>query len=138
MSGHTFLAEWLSGQFGIGKRFRSGRALARVAQLNGNTVTNIVERGRAEPETLLRIAEVLRVSPQEIFQIAGWLPPGEEDDVGPLLPDEEQLVEVFRSLSEEHRLLLLGLAQALLVPGHPLEQSLRGSNSNPDHPEERG
>lgn len=96
----TPLAQWINQQLGPGKKFRTPRSLSIRAGLSQSTVSNILERGNADPETLRKLAEVLEVRPTKLFILAGWLQP--EDLKEPALTDDEtELLREFQGLRRE-------------------------------------
>jgi hypothetical protein len=103
------LAEWLDAKIGRDRRFKSARQLALAAELNQNAIVNIVQRGRAEPETLIKLARVLGESPVQLFILAGWLRP---EDINPHLDvDEAKLLDYWRRTPAERRHVLLEVAE---------------------------
>lgn len=108
----TELSEWLSGFIGRGRRYPSARALALAADLDQSSVTAIIERGKAKPDTLARLAHALDVSAVEAFMHAGWIAPHEIHQG--LSPDEADFVEEYRQLSHHHRGVLREVMHGLL------------------------
>ena len=76
------LATWLREQYGPDKRFKSARQLSLAVSegTNAGLIFDIESRGRAKPETLQKLAEVLGVSVQTVYKMAGWLPEDEDSD----------------------------------------------------------
>jgi len=91
--------EWISLQYGTGNKYRSARELSLVAGLNPNSVNSIISRGRAEPETLMRLADATNTSIIYLFTLAGWLP-REENMLTPL---EEKVISLYWKLPEYKR-----------------------------------
>lgn len=86
--------------------------MALAADLDQSSVTAIIERGTAKPETLSRIARALGVSTVEAFMRAGWIAP-EEIHQG-LSPDEADFLEEYRQLSGHHQGVLREVMRGLL------------------------
>lgn len=113
------LAGWVLAHVGVGKQFRSYRDWSISAGLNQNTVQLIVERGRADPDTLIKMAQAVGESPKRAVHAAGWLSYSDANDS---LEDwEERLLTGARRLLPEYRRSLvdvvlpglLGLAQEI-------------------------
>lgn len=80
------LAGWVLQHIGPGKDYSTPRAWSLALGLNQDTLRLIIERGRGDPETLVKLAESVGTSPALLFHYAGWLRP---EDVGEALPEWE-------------------------------------------------
>lgn len=110
------LTDWVLSQVQPKGRFASMRQLALASGLSQSALNTILERGRAEPETLLKLAKSTGGRPVELFQLAGWLTEEEFAEVPsrPLSPQESELLEGFQDLPEEGRLWLLRSLRGML------------------------
>lgn len=94
----TPLADFLNSKIdktGRPGTFRSDRALSLAAGLNENTVTKIIARGRADRETLFKLANALLVPQQTLLEISGEAVPNDG-----LSPDEREFLALYQSLAE--------------------------------------
>jgi hypothetical protein len=114
-SSNNRLARFIKDQIGPGKRWKSARHLSVSAGLNPNQVMNVIQRGRAEPENLAKLADHLGISPAQMFVLAGWLQ--EEDIQGPApLPVADQLVlNTLHRLTDDQLRLVLAVAEGFLI-----------------------
>ena len=104
------LVEWIILQYGTGNKYTSARELSLAAGLNQNAVNSIILRGRAQPETLMRLADATNTSIRYLFTLARWLP-REENRLTPL---EEKAISLYRKLPEYKREQFNKLMRALL------------------------
>ena len=132
MATETRLADWLLGQIGPNRRFKSARQLSIAAGMNQNVVGILLEGGGCRAETLVRLAKALEVRPSHLFVLAGWLT---EDQLEgeQLSSEEERFLQMFRSLDEERRRPWLEVGEALLEPTdltgrHVAEGEVRARN----------
>lgn len=112
------LAGWVQDHVGEGKPYRSFRDWALAAGLNENTLYLLVNRGRGDPATLVKLAEAVGESPKPAFRAAGWLKGAEAEDELPdwqkrLLAGANRLPEPFRRALDVELQGLLKLAQEL-------------------------
>lgn len=118
------LAGWVLSHVGAGKQYRTYREWSLDAGLNQNTVQMIVERGRADPDTLVKMAHSLHESPKIAFRAAGWLT-GEEVEES-LTEWEQRLLADARQLPPVYRSSLLDVTlPGLLRLAHDLESAQR-------------
>ena len=113
----TQLRDWLSVQYGQGKRYKSARQLslavsAQQGSHNPNLVYDIENRGTAKIETLLSLAEILGIPPIRIFIEAGWISPDELKDN--LQENERRFLYKWRQLSPIDQKLIDEVAGRLL------------------------
>ncbi len=113
--GQSLLAEWIESQIGRDGRFRSARQWSIAAGLNQNAVTMVMERGRGDPETLIKIGTPAGKTPREMFELAGWLE--EEGATGDLTGAEAELLDLFRRTEPAlQRVALAGLRASVEPP----------------------
>ena len=109
--------QWIDSLIGNGRAFRSARQLSLSAGLNQNTVGNVLDTGRGDPETLGRIADAVGRGRVEVFMMAGWLSP---EDLTPEMEEEHgRVLRLFLSLPEDAR-------EEWLESGERLRQLLQG------------
>ena len=119
MRGNSELARWIEDQIGPGKSFRSLRDFALEAGFNENTVAKIQERGRARPETLVRLAKAARRPYVEVPGLDGFVEP---TAIPSWLraPEAEEAARVVDEAAPEIRVVLLeglkGIARSLQQP----------------------
>ena len=106
------LTDWLTDQYGPEKRFKSARqlSLAISAGRNPNLVFDIEHRGTAKIETLNKLAEALEISTRQLFELVGYIDPGDVNGTV-LTLDEEELLTVYRRTPEAHRSMLRRLLE---------------------------
>ena len=109
------LTDYLTGFVGPDKAYKSLRQLSLRAGLSENALAYLVERGRGEPETRVKLAEELGIKPSRLFILAGWLDP-EELTGEQLSSEDEQVLKVVRALPQERRRVLLEVAEAMREP----------------------
>lgn len=127
------LRDWLRHQSGAGGRLSSSRQLAAAAGLSHSAVHVILRRGRAGPETLVKIARACGVSPLYLFRLAGWLT--EEESTSDLTGDELVLVQQYRQISPGKRRLLREVLEAMLGPASPSPSLSSEADENRRRPE---
>ena len=110
-------------QIGRDGQFRSPRQWSLAAGLNQSMVNQVMERGRADPETLIKIGHAAGKTPREMFILAGWL----EEEPTELTAEEETLLADYRRLRDEPALRAVGLGVFRTI----LEQ-LRNQGQNPE------
>lgn len=112
----TPLSKWLLDQIGPTKRFKSSRHFSLAMGLNQNQIGNMIEKGTAAPETLIKIADGMGVRRTELFQLAGWLRPEDVDPnvPTPLAPDEQWVLDDYRVMDQWAREMWRGLGSILL------------------------
>ena len=99
------IRNWIGSLIGPGKRFRSPRQLSVAAGLSQNTVSNIWQTGRGDPESLGKIADTVGQPRFEVFYMAGWLSPGDLDVR--ITEDTARLLNEYFSLSDDARLAVI-------------------------------
>lgn len=118
------LTDLIEDNVGHGRRWPSERQLSLKAGLNENAVSKIRERGSADPETLLKLAPLLGLTPRQMFEIARWLPL-EPDARDPAIDEAARLVDALPpELREVALSALRGIVQGLQEPSYQ-RQALR-------------
>ena len=105
----TKLAEWLTRLYGPGTQFHSARQLALAAGLNDSTLSRIIERGSASPDSLIAIARAVGEEPLQLLVMAGWLTEAEVSKK--LNKRETDLLHRFRHMRPKFKDLLIGVAE---------------------------
>jgi hypothetical protein len=113
-SGPSELSQWILSQIGPGRPFSSARQLAIKAGLNQNAVNIIIDKGRAEPETLLKLAEATGTPRIKLFILSGWLSPQDCNALAtPLLSvEEEEVLRMYRETPPDLRGVVLAALRA--------------------------
>ena len=124
---HTKISELLSSMSGPGTDFTSPRNLSLKAALSQNTVGNIIDTGRGDPETLNVLAELLETPRVDVLVMAGWLRP--TDVLRALSPEKAKLVLDFRSLEDRQRGIFLGLIDELSERPSPIIEETQVSQA---------
>jgi hypothetical protein len=108
------LSRWLRNQFGRGKKYRSPRALSLAASdgKNHNVVYDILRRGTADPETLVKLAKALEVPVAQLFLLVGWI--RVEDLSSGMSTDDLEMLFMWRKLPQEDQEILRKVAERLL------------------------
>jgi hypothetical protein len=108
----SMIARWLAAQLGPDRRFKSARQLSIASGLSPNVVANILERGKADAGTLVKIAHTLDTSPVTIFIIMGWLT---EQDLAEAVNEAEiHAMGIYLRLPDEYRRAWLESGERLL------------------------
>jgi hypothetical protein len=112
--GPSELSQWILSQIGPGKPFSSARQLAIKAGLNQNAVNIIIDKGRAEPETLLKLAEATGAPRIKLFILSGWLSPQDCNALPTptLSVAEEEVLRMYREIRRDLRGVVLATLQA--------------------------
>ena len=111
--GQAEIKNWIGGLIGPGKRFRSPRQLSVAAGLSQNTVSNIWQTGRGDPDSLGKIADTVGRPRFEVFFMAGWLSPSDLDPR--ISEDAARLLIEYYSLPEDGGLALIATAVQLRI-----------------------
>ena len=111
--GDTPLARWLQNLTGSDKRYKNPRQLALAAGLNDSTLTRNIERGSADPETIVKVCRALGLDPLPALALSGLLT--EEEAAKGLDKEEARYLRAFHQLPEGRRELLFQLATELLA-----------------------
>ena len=98
------IKRWTRSLIGPRTRFRSTRQLSVASGLSHNTVGNILDTGRADPESPGKIANAPGRRRVEIFLMGGWLTREELEAVPPEL---DRLTTLYLSLPENSRAVFL-------------------------------
>ncbi len=114
------IAEYLMSQVGEGRRHKSPRQLSLAAGLSENVVGIVVDRNRADPETLMKLAAALDVPATYLFMLQGWVSEEELEGKGltPLDTEEAALVNRYRELPEDRRAVLRAVLEGFLEPAN--------------------
>ena len=120
--GREEIKEWIGSLIGPGKNYRSPRQLSVACGLSQNTVSNILQAGSGDPDTLGKIADTVGRPRKEVFYMAGWL--REEDLIPEISESAERWVSLFLLLPEDAR-------DALLLSGEQLLQLLQERGRTP-------
>lgn len=115
------IRDWIGSLIGPGKKFRSPRQLSVAAGLSQNTVSNIWQTGRGDPESLGKIADTVGRPRIEASFMAGWLRPSDLD--GSITEETARWISLFFALPEDARLALTESAVQLLKPLEARAQS---------------
>jgi len=101
------LAQWLSQQ--LQQRAWRAADLAHRAGITEATLSRILRgKRRAGPEVCTALADALQVPADQVFRIAGLLPP-----VPDVVEQEDEALGLFRRLDAPMRQIALGLLHAL-------------------------
>lgn len=119
------IRDWIGSLIGPGKSFRSPRQLSVASGLSHNTVSNIWQTGRGDPESLGKIADTVGRPRVEVFYLAGWLGPRDLDK--PTSGATDDWINLFFALPEDARLAVLESGKQLL---RLLEDRARSSQLN--------
>ena len=116
------IREWLGGLIGPGKKYRSPRQLSVACGLSQNTVSNILQAGSGDPDSLGKIADTVGRPRKEVFYMAGWLT---EEDLNPEISEgAERWLRLFYLLPQDAR-------DALLLSGEQLRRLLQERDRTP-------
>ena len=114
--GREEVKDWIGNLIGPGRGYRSPRQLSVACGLSQNTVSNILQAGSGDPDTLGKIADTVGRPRKEVFYMAGWL---KEDDLSPEISEEaERWLRLFYFLPEDAR-------DAWLLSGEQLQKLLQ-------------
>lgn len=119
----TPLAEFLARHIGTGRRFESARQLSLAAGLNPGTVGLILAGRSPEADTVIRLAQALGLPRVRLFQVVGWLRPGDIREAVTLTEDEQEWLRVLRLLPPELRRVLLAVARQTAEPGEEAQRT---------------
>jgi transcriptional regulator with XRE-family HTH domain len=104
--------------------------LAHRAELPNATLSRILNgHRRAGPEVCVALAAALEVPPEQVFRLAGLLPPAP-----PAVEEEEMALGLFRSLDAQMRAVALSVLRSLKVSQPSPETSLQGRRPSPMPP----
>ena len=106
------IKEWIGSLIGPGTGFRSPRQLSVASGLSHNTVSNIWETGRGDPDSLGKIADTVGRRRVEVFLMAGWLSPSDLDDS--ITEEIQRLTNLYFALPEDARAEWLESGERLL------------------------
>ena len=120
--GREEIKGWIESLIGPGKNYRSPRQLSVACGLSQNTVSNILQAGSGDPDTLGKIADTVGRPRREVFYMAGWL---REEDLSPdISGTAERWLNLFYLLPEDAR-------DALLLSGEQLRKLLQERDRTP-------
>ena len=129
------IRDWIGSLIGPGKSFRSPRQLSVASGLSHNTVSNILQTGRGDPESLGKIADTVGRPRVEVFYMAGWL--GTEDLHQSITEVTADWVNLFFALPEDARLALIESGKQLLRLLEDRAQSSEGGPTQVHPPESK-
>ena len=95
------IKQWIGSLIGPNTGFRSPRQLSVASGLSHNTVSNIWETGRGDPDSLGKIADTVGRRRVEVYLMAGWLEPGDLDES--ITEETGRLITLYFSLPEDAR-----------------------------------
>lgn len=70
---------WIAQYVGFGRRYRSLLALARAAHIDPKTLYNFINTGKADANTLIKLARATDENPVRLMRLVGLLT---DEDVG--------------------------------------------------------
>ena len=106
------IKQWIGSLIGPNTGFRSPRQLSVAAGLSHNTVSNIWETGRGDPDSLGKIADTVGRRRVEVFLMAGWLGPGDLDES--ISEETERVISLYFAFPEDARGEWLEVGERLL------------------------
>lgn len=98
----TEVVRWINHLWGPDTPYNAPRSLSLAAGLSQNTVGNVLNSGRADPETIIALADLTKTPRIEAFIKAGWL---RGADVLPGVSEDEAmfLATKYRRLTADER-----------------------------------
>ncbi len=104
---HSKFSNWINEQ--LDQREWRPADLARVGNINTGLLSRIISGSRsAGPQTCIAIAQAFKLPPEQVFRIAGILPP-----LSPAVEEEQEAVRLLRGLSPERRAAALEMLRGL-------------------------
>ena len=111
---NSALVTWARSLYGDGKRYSSGRKLAKAAGRNVNAVNILEDSGEASAELLIDLARAAGTSPTDVLAIAGYLT---NEEIGPptfkVTEAEQGLIQEYRELPVYGQDLALGAIRGM-------------------------
>jgi transcriptional regulator with XRE-family HTH domain len=130
----TKLSTWLANE--IETRGWSIRELARRAGVSHTTVADVISQQRIPTwDFCAAIAGALDKSPEDIFRLAGLLPP-----IPPAVEEEREAIGILRALSPELRAAVMNMLRSLrpdtsAAPSAPIVDETPSQEDDGEHPD---
>lgn len=118
-------ADWLNEQ--LGERGWGYNELARRAGVSGGSISNIMNlRKNPGYDVCMGIAKALGEAPETVLRLAGLLPP-----LPPAVEGEQEVMRLFRRLSDEARGVIVATMRNLLGMAAPTRYPALGESREP-------